>query len=89
MKKYYVVYWSPVQVGAVYHTGRHPLLPAVLSAIKSKIVSGINICNGLTLSADSVTITWVTEMPAEPAIELVESRPKQLETATLFEGVCN
>lgn len=91
-KKYYVVYCTPVQWGALYHTGEHPLKPSVLDAILSKIARMINITNGMTLPKEAVTVTWVTEVPDEPAVELYKPIEKELEGVTdqnLFAGVCN
>lgn len=67
--KYYVVYWSPVQVGSMIYTGGHPLLPDNYDKIVTGIVRKINIANGLNLPKESVCITWVTEMPSEPMLE--------------------
>ena len=65
-KKYYVVYCTPVQWGALYHTGEHPLKPGVLDALLAKIARTINITNGLTLPKEAVTVTWVQRFPMNP-----------------------
>jgi hypothetical protein len=68
-KKYYVVYWTPVQVGSVIHTGQHPLLPNIYKQIGKSVINSINMANlsnGVLLPLEAFTITWITEMPKEP-----------------------
>ena len=68
-KKYYVVYWSPVQMGSMIHTGGHPLVQENYDKITAGIVRRINLANGLTYPKEAICITWVTEMPSEPVLE--------------------
>jgi hypothetical protein len=62
-KKYYLVFMSPVQIGAMYHTGEHPLMPQTLKQLLVKVVTVVNLRNGVNFPPDAVTITWVTELP--------------------------
>lgn len=74
-KKYYVVYWTPLQMGSMIHVGSHPLLPNVQKALIKSIVDKINLANtlnGIVLPYEACVVTWVTEMPKEPILADIE-----------------
>ena len=80
--KYYVVYWTPVQMGSLVHKGGHPLLPNNYDRIVTSVVTKINLANainGINIPKESVCITWVTEMPSEPVLEPEFVNPRVLE----------
>lgn len=72
MKKYYVVYWQPFQMGSLIHEGGHPLLMHNYDKIVAGVSRKFNIENalkGINIPKEAVCITWVTEMPNEPVLE--------------------
>lgn len=86
MKRYYVVYWCPIQMGSMIHEGGHPLLKHNYDKIVADVARNINLANalnGINIPKQAVCITWVTEMPSEPILEpeFVKFDPNYLKEA--------
>jgi hypothetical protein len=71
-KIYYVVYWSPIQTGALYHKGAHPLSPSFLKDFQSKMAIKLSLANNLRIPPEAITITNVIELPADAAKQVEE-----------------
>jgi hypothetical protein len=62
-KIYYIVYNSPVQVGAVYHRGEHPLASKFYKKFQENMARSLMLSCGKPIHADDIIITNVIEVP--------------------------
>ena len=68
-KTYYIVYNSPVQIGAIYHRGEHPLASKFYQKFQENMARSLMLSGSPSVNPNDIIITNVIELPED--IEII------------------
>lgn len=73
-KVYYISYSSPLQNGACYHKGEHPLNPSFLRNFTANVARKLSLNSGIPIPSEAVVIMNVIELPEDVAKTVIEQK---------------
>jgi hypothetical protein len=73
-KIFYVVFWSPMQMGSFYIKCENPLSPDFLKEFCSKMATKLSFAGQVFIPAEAVCVTNVIELSDEVAKEVEDKK---------------